>query len=421
MKEKLKVLGIGAFVLAFLMILGWMLLYLKPSYGNRGLKLRVAFQSIEKIAIGTRVTFAGRIVGEVTDISEIPDARILAATRDDILYFYELQLTVDDSVKIYASDDIGIQTAGLLGERSIGIRPRRPSDPKKNRLINDELILATAGDRMEELVDQMGSLAKEANAFITQVKQVIQDNRDEIKLSVDALRMTAQAAHAAMDNLAESDTFTQMGQAVRSIDHVATLLAEQLHELQQEGTVTAIASSMRHIESITASLNQPEAIKASIEHLATLTKSASETFTSVNSAMDGLRTKQGTVYKLLSDDGVYVQMASALQKMNGVMDDINQYGVLFQNNKDWQRERAKRFAEIHRLNDPEAFRTYFAEQMTTLSSDVTQLSESYQQAAAANSAIASSPEFREALREVHARMKSLETVLGDLLEKEAAI
>ncbi len=71
--------------------------------------------------------FAGKPVGVVAAVNEISHARETQPS-DELgrLYFYQLTLKIDSKVHVYSTDQITLQTSGLLGEISIGITPRTP-------------------------------------------------------------------------------------------------------------------------------------------------------------------------------------------------------------------------------------------------------------------------------------------------------
>ncbi len=138
MGEQTKNMLIGVFVIAACAVIVWMILFLKPSVGDGKETLYVRFSNVNQINVGTRVLFAGKPVGEVVAIQPIPDARKkpIADVLGEI-YYYQLVLKVDSSVKVYDTDEITIQTSGLLGEKSIAIIPKVPPKGVIPKLITE--------------------------------------------------------------------------------------------------------------------------------------------------------------------------------------------------------------------------------------------------------------------------------------------
>src|SRR5437762_3001518 len=118
MSDRIKNLLIGIFVFTAVGVITFMLMFLHPYIGDEKQILHVLFADIDKVNIGTRVLFAGKNVGEVTDIQEVKEAVDERIEHFGDIYAYELTLAIDSSIKVYNSDKILLRTAGLLGERS---------------------------------------------------------------------------------------------------------------------------------------------------------------------------------------------------------------------------------------------------------------------------------------------------------------
>ena len=99
MGDQFKNIMIGIFVFAALAIVIFIMLFLHPNIGNEGKTLRVRFSDIDKITTGTRVTFAGKPVGEVLKIEEIDAGERI--DHNGVIYVYELLLAIDTGVEVY--------------------------------------------------------------------------------------------------------------------------------------------------------------------------------------------------------------------------------------------------------------------------------------------------------------------------------
>ena len=124
MTDKMKNILIGLFVAAAVTIMVAMVLFLEPRIGDGKKTFRVRFANVAGIIIGTRVTFAGKPVGEVVAIQEVKEARTEPSDETGRVYVYLLTLKVDSTVDIYNYDEIAIRTTGLMGEKSIAILPK---------------------------------------------------------------------------------------------------------------------------------------------------------------------------------------------------------------------------------------------------------------------------------------------------------
>ena len=127
MGDQAKNILIGLFVLAAFVIVTFMLLFLNPTVGDDSKTFRIRFADIDKVNVGTRVTYGGRPVGEVTEINIVQDPSDPRRTEKGYIYLYEVTIVVDSSVDIFNSDTVTLRTSGLLGERSVSITPCPPS------------------------------------------------------------------------------------------------------------------------------------------------------------------------------------------------------------------------------------------------------------------------------------------------------
>jgi len=62
------------------------------------------------------------------------------------IYFYQLVLKIDSRVKVYDTDEISIETSGLLGEKSIAITPKPAPKGITPTLITTQPIYAESVD-----------------------------------------------------------------------------------------------------------------------------------------------------------------------------------------------------------------------------------------------------------------------------------
>lgn len=281
MSTQIKNMLIGVFIIAACSFLIFIVMWLRPSVGDGKQTLYVRFANINKIGIGTRVTFAGRPVGEVVKIREIPNARKIDKTdQEGEIFYYELELRVDSHVKVYSCDDIFLQTSGLLGEKSIAIAPKDCPTGQKQKLITNQPIYAESAEPLDRTLNQLATLAKTANKTIQQVSDWIACYGDDM------------------------------------------------------------GNTMRHVEKITGDI------------------------------ADG----KGTIGKLLQKDDMYLRFNAILSKADTMMNDINNYGILFHLNKGWQRQRTERANLMKSLESPGSFKHYFQTEVDQINVSMGRLS-----------------------------------------------
>jgi phospholipid/cholesterol/gamma-HCH transport system substrate-binding protein len=158
------------------------LVFLHPSPGDAGRKIHVRFQNVDKISPGTRVTFAGKPVGEVVQVQLLPEVFDVRAHDSRPIYSYEVTLAIDSAVRAYKSDEICVRSEGLMGERIIAISPKPGPEGDELHLIGPtDIAFATPSGSTEETlreitvfaqkaavtIDSLGQASEQLNTFLT--------------------------------------------------------------------------------------------------------------------------------------------------------------------------------------------------------------------------------------------------------------
>lgn len=281
MGEQTKNMLIGAFIIIACSLFVSFILFLRPSVGDEKQTLVFRFSDINNIGIGTRVLYAGRAVGEVVSIEEIPDSRKQPIDEIGRVYTYQVTVKVDSTVQLFDTDEVTIQTSGLLGEKSIGVIPKAaPPGVKPIRITAKQPFYADSVDPFQ-------------NALI-QISEVANEMERAFKVAADWLEENNQSMTDVMNNL--------------------------------KITTTNIA--------------------------------------------DG----KGALGRLINEDDLYVRFSALMSKVDIILNDINNYGLLFSSNKHWQRTRIKRITELNALETPQGFRSYFEEEMDRINLSMSRLS-----------------------------------------------
>lgn len=370
MPASIKNILIGFFVLAAIGVIVFMLLFLHPSVGDNAKTLRVRFTDIDKVNLGTRVTFAGRPVGEVVSINEIPDARTGRVSRHGQIFVYELVLEVDSSVEVFDSDDILLRTSGLLGERNIEINPQPLKPGQKLENVENQILYAEPATSVEDTMKELGELSK--------------------KFGV-------------------------------TLDDVHELFVE----IKKDQLIKKIDVSLQNMEEITTALNQPKELKGTIDNFYQLSENALNTWKTVdktvtqasaftekaNELIDYVNQGKGTIGKLVKGDELYLRLKSIFHKGETVMDDINHYGVLYHLNKKWQRQEANRVRLLDRLSNPNEFSQYFDNEMDQISDSLSRVSSVMNESEYYPKSLISNPNYTNRYSELLKRVDNLQDCL----------
>lgn len=323
MKDKLKTIYIGIFVAVALAASIYLIMFLQPVIGDGGKTLQVRFSNIANISIGTRVTLAGKPVGEVTAIDPIEGARSDVTDELGRVYFYQLTLEVDSTVEVYNTDEIVIATTGLLGEKSIAIVPKAPIKGQIPKIITNQIIYANSVEPIEKITHEISTLAEKLQGAIDDFDTWFVENEEELSFAVKSF----------------GNAFDQIN-----------IFTGEVNQQQ-------IAASLKiAIDGFNVNMDYMQ-----------------EALQNVNNITGGLVEGEGTVGKLLKSDDFYLRLAAVMNKVDTLMNDINHYGLMFQYDKHWQRIRTKKMNILERLCTPEQFKVYFENEVDNINSSLGRL------------------------------------------------
>lgn len=366
MPDQAKNMLIGIFVVAACAIVVFVLMFLHPSVGDEGRLLRVRFANIDKVTIGTRVTFAGKPVGEVIAITELPDADTERRSINGYVYVYELTLRVDSGVNVFNTDELSSRTSGLLGEKTVAITPGAAKPGEELRLVNTEIIYATETGTVEETLKEFKELS------------------DKVELVLDNI-------NDAFAKLNEGKFWENLGKSAADI-------SDALTTLEEDKFWENLGKTAANLNEISTSLNNKEQWKNILANVDEITNK--------------INTGKGTVGKLISDDELYLRVASFLSKGETTMNDINHYGILFHLDKGWQRLRARRMNLLQELSTPQEFRNYFNDEVDEIHTSIARVSmlleELQSQPSCCYLDLLTNPEYKKVFAELMRRVSQLE-------------
>ena len=376
MTDKLKNILIGLFVMVSALLTVSTIMFLDPKIGDGKKTLEVRFANISGIMIGTRVTFAGKPVGEVVAIRELPDARSNHPDDTGRVYFYQLSLKIDSNTHIYNSDDIAIRTTGLMGEKSIAVLPRNAPSGKPSFEITNEILTANSVDPLENTFNQIAKVSNKMEGSFNQLDHWFASNQENLSSSIQAfnhfLGTAEQSSLLLNENLALVKEGLDGDQLLHKIASLADTVRTAGDIFNSDG-----ASALYNIQQITRDLARGE----------------------------------GTVGKLLNEDGFYLRLSSLLSKGETLMNDVNHYGLLFQYDKHWQRSRTKRANILKALDSPREFRGYFEGEVDTITTSLGRLNELLDLAGSDRSKIVESDPFKQQFRSLLLSVEGLADAL----------
>ncbi len=356
MSNQLKNVMIGIFVLAAFAIIVFILLFLHPNIGNEGKTLRVRFADIDKINPGTRVTFAGKPIGEVLRIDEIDNGKRIE--RDGIIYVYELLLAIDTGVQVYVGDEISSRTSGLLGEKSVAIIPAPPQKNEPQIPVTDQIIYARETGSLESTIKEVKSLSNKIQVTLDGFIEALNTLHDQH--AWENLSKTINNLNEMISGINETKAWEPLNNAIRKIDSMMTTFTES-------NSAERLNKTISNLEEMSASLNQPEKISQILNNISSVSSS-------VKNITSYIEQGEGTLGKIIMRDDLNLSLASIMSKAEVILNDINHYGILFHQDKGWQRLRARRLNLLQKLSTPQEFRNYFNDEIDSISTSLERVS-----------------------------------------------
>lgn len=358
MSDRLKNILIGAFVLSATLIAVWMILFLEPKIGDGKKVFLVHFSNVSGLSEGTRVTFAGKPVGEVTKIQEIPEARQGKADNQGRLYYYQVTLKIDSSVDIYDTDEITVQTAGLMGEKMIAIIPRHPPKGVTPELIhNYQVLYADSTDVLQMAMQQFTSVAKRIDQAVAAFNQWFARNEIYLSQSAQGLSQSLDQFQTLLASINQQEVVLAAKKTLDILYQDLSLVADVLEEIEQKGTIGSLDLAIQNFQ----------------EALQIFNLEGKNILQNVSEITQDIASGSGTLGKMVKSEDLYLWVTAIFSKVNTLMNDLNHYGLLFQYDKHWQRMRTKRANLLEALDTPKEFRSYFETEMNTLTTSLSRL------------------------------------------------
>jgi phospholipid/cholesterol/gamma-HCH transport system substrate-binding protein len=352
MPDQVKNMLIGIFVFAAVAIVIFVMMFLHPSVGDQARLLRVRFANIDKISIGTRVTFAGKPVGEVTDIQELPDIDTERKVVNGFVYVYELTLSVDSTVNVFNTDEISSRTSGLLGEKSVAINPLPPKPGEVLRIVNDEVLYANETGSVEDTLKDLRELGDKVEGLVANIDKAFTTLHKN-----KFWRNLGKVAAYGGDIVASIDT-RQLSDSLSNFHQTSLNTREATDKINRgQGTLGRLIDSNDLYTRFTG-----------------LTDHADLILSDARSVTTRMRKGKGAFLKFFEDDDLYLRLIALTNKAETIFNDVNHYGFLFHLDKGWQRMRARRMNLLQKLRTPQEFRNYFNDEVDLITTSISRVS-----------------------------------------------
>ncbi len=344
MLNQTKNIIIGFFIVVACGLVIAMILFVEPSIGDNKQTLYLRFSNVNGINLGTRVTLAGKPIGEVVAITTIPNARNQPTDELGQIYYYQLTIHIDSHIKIYTCDEVSIQTTGLLGERSIVFIPKLPPKGTQSKLATTTTPLyANAIDPIESAFHQLSGLAEKVEDAVDVIVTWIDQNGPALGDAVRSFDRAMKEVGDTMASVNEKHIIDDVHETLQSFTNTSDSIHEVILNLQENEFFNNLAITLDHVKNASDSL---EDILSNIEN------------------------GRGSIGKFIKEDDLYLELMSIFSKVDTTMNDINHYGILFNLNKEWQRSRQKRASLLNALKTPQEFKEYFQSEIDLINTSM---------------------------------------------------
>lgn len=373
MANQLKNMLIGLFVIIASFLIIGIILFIKPSVGDGKQIIKVRFSNINGINVGTPVTYAGKSIGEVSDIAQVTAAREQAVNEFGQVYPYLLTLKVDSNYTIFSTDEITVQTQGLLGEKYVAVIPKPLKAGQITHIITSkDLLYADANDLLESAMNEISQLSQKVEEAIDILVNWMHKYGDTLGSAIHSIDITISEAGKTLKNFNDLGIIYNVKDAVRNFANTFGQMDQTFSELRHDAFFENLSSIATNVQHVTRNIK------------------------------DG----KGTLGRIIEDDGLYLQVNALMMKANQLITDINQYGLLFQYNHQWQRSRAKLMSETARIKDAKAFQAYMDSQVAQINTTLERMSLLTNRLSTEQ--LAESPKFRKKFSELMQQLGSIQ-------------
>lgn len=318
---QVKNMLIGLFVILALVLIVGFIFFIRPTSGDGKQTIYVRFVNINGISAGTPVMMAGKNIGQVEKIDQIRNARKLDINQQGCVYFYKITLKIDSHYSIYTTDEISVQTQGLLGEKVVQITPHAILSGKSQLVTKEKTINGQSKDPIESGLKILSKLSDKFDTALDQFNHWFTEYGDTLGHTIGSIDELAQSLHKTVVTFNEYNILEDIKASTQYFAGTTCQIYHILDGMQNRGTFEDFSNTIKNIQIISKSIS------------------------------DG----KGFVGKLIQEDGLYLDTQAIMTKINTLLNDINRYGLLFNYNKTWQRTHLKNLKIGSTIKDPQAF------------------------------------------------------------------
>ncbi len=276
---------VGLLVLGSSVILLWMTVMVgKFEFGRQeGYRVVALFESVAGLSTKAAVRMAGVQIGAVESV-ELENSRA------------KLTLRIDPNVEVPRGSEAAVKTMGLLGDKYVDIVPmtRRGGPDGQGR---ERSGIYRDGDRIEAT-----AAPSDADKLITQLSAIA----DDIKQVTSSLRTVfgSRRGERSMEDI------------LHDLRETTANIKEFSYALKGDGSEVVIRLN-ELVQNLNGVVNDnKDNLKVSLENVREATRSAEVALASIESVANRIDRGEGTLGKLVTDEGMYNNIDSAAKGLS---------------------------------------------------------------------------------------------------------
>ncbi|NGY37986.1 MCE family protein [Flavobacterium sp. XN-5] len=259
--------------------------------------LYVEYKTVEGLAPSAPVTLNGLEIG-----------RVVAITIDESTGNLLVELQIKSDFPISKSSIAAIYEPGFIGGKQIAIEHN----------FNDKT-LALDGERLQGVI-RLGLTDKVADKLVP-----LQEKLDKVMANADNL---ITGINNVLDQKAQEDLRVSLAELSKTMEqfHKASLSMNTIldeNKTQIKGVVTNFNKVSGNFAKISDSLNKADLGKS--------VRNLNQTLAKVDGLMNGLKSGNGTMGKLLNDDALYANLTKTSRELELLLQDVRLYPTRYVN------------------------------------------------------------------------------------------
>ena len=269
-------------------------------------RLYVLLENAASVSPASPVAMHGIRIGKVQEVWQ---------ERNDS-FNVVFNLTLDKGIKIPANSSVQIVELDLLGTKELRVMPSMSSDFLKN---GDTIIGSVKGNMMAmletQLDEKLGPILKKAEPLFGHIDTLVQNVNGSLM----------EGENGSLDDMLASlsRTLKNFEKISKNVDVLVDNQDQNLEEIIENANklFSTISSNSGKIDSILSNFNGLSSKLNQLE-IDAVVNNANSTLDEVKKLMKTINEGEGTIGKLLHEDGIYNSLDSTLSTLNALLEDV---------------------------------------------------------------------------------------------------